>query len=340
VAQPEEAASGERSESPYPELRARSLPWDGLDYFQGGRRAFKYDLRQWWPYRWSIPVVPAAICIVLFVAAGLTVGWRFYQSYPVSTANPVLKGPSHATFNNDCFQCHTQRFQTLRRLEVADQACLGCHAPLPRQGFDLGTWLAAARKPLDGPPALVHHAQQIPSQIPGCAGCHREHRGEFTLTHVSDGYCVDCHGNLSRNDGKSPDSYAAITSYVAGHPAFRYPADQGRLRFNHELHAGLDLLRIDGKRRPIECKTCHERNPNGGAYMLPVRYDKNCRECHPLALPLVAQWPDPELRAVALAFRQKPFKHGLEPAATREEVRRAYASFLRDHPPAHWRPTP
>jgi Cytochrome c7 and related cytochrome c len=342
VSQPDEAAPSLKSHSPYPWLSEQSRPWDGRDYFKRGRGGFKYDRPQRWPYRWSLLVVPFVMCVILLLAAALTVGRRFYQSYPVSAANPVFKAASHATFNNDCSRCHTEPFRTVRRLcpgndelrTVADGACNHCHRPIPREEFCPEDLLAASRNRLEGPPALVHHTQQISAQVPACAACHREHRGELTLKHVADDYCVDCHGCLRRRDGKPPTCLSPVTSFVGGHPSFRFPSDRGRLRFNHELHAGRDLLRTDGNCYAMECQACHKKDPVNGRYMLPVSYARNCRECHPLTLPLLGQWQDEGLRTAGARFMREPVTHGRLPEEVRGELRGRYTDFIRKNPGA------
>jgi hypothetical protein len=291
------------------------------------------------PYRWSILVCPLVLALFVLFVGHLVGGRGFYQARPVSAANSVLKGASHATFNQDCSLCHTEHWQAARRLcpgnanlaTVANRACEACHRPVPRDTFRQEVVRVATREPLGGPPALVHHPAQISAQVPACATCHREHRGEATLTHAVDGYCVDCHGSLKRSDGKPP-SVLPVSSFICGHPPFRAPVDGARLRFNHKLHAGQALLRDDGSRSAIECSTCHARDSRGGRYMLPVRYEDQCRSCHPLVAPLIGQWNAPGLQEEKAKFMHEPVPHGKPPEQVRVELRTRYADFVRAHP--------
>src|SRR5262249_18559799 len=130
--------------------------------------------------------------VVLLVSVGvlaLIVWWgnqRLYQAAPVSYA--------HRMFNNDCKSCHTEAFQTARRLlpteaafrSVSDQACQSCHA------------------------GAVHHEQQVRDDH--CAACHQEHRGWPSLSRVPDGNCTDCHARLERKD-KEPSIYQNVTGF-------------------------------------------------------------------------------------------------------------------------------
>ena len=133
------------------------------------------------------------------------------------------------------------------------------------------------------------------------------------------------------------------------------PKDPGRLKFNHALHmspgfnaeAGgrplktlADLTEPDraAYRGPgqseadavqLRCDSCHQLDVDhrsspagttpgtGGAYMRPIRYDKDCRACHTLDF-------DPALPAI---------RHGLQPAEVDEALWQAYsAKYLRDRP--------
>jgi hypothetical protein len=184
----------------------------------------------------------------------------------------VSRGPVaavHAAWDNDCQACHTS-FQpistdavlapVLTSHDKADQNCTTCHA---------------------GPP---HHQTEKKADVPGCAGCHHEHRGrDADLNRVADSDCTRCHANLMQHmaaEGDSPAVAANVNppdkedlagvrqlglalrtaANVTGfdqehHPQFKLfaegstPRDPGRLKFNHQLHmtAGLQASFTLGK---------------------------------------------------------------------------------------------
>jgi hypothetical protein len=277
--------------------------WFELDYFRR-RRLFRGLWR-------------SSSGLALLVSC-LAVGWTFlagkhtvYQAGPLSTA--------HALFNNDCGKCHTEAFPVLNRLwttdaavrSVPDSACLQCHA---------------------GP---LHHtcvAQQ------SCAGCHHEHRGQKALARVTDNQCTACHADLKCDNGKTPDFTARVVSFAAGgHPEFRFwrdgePTDPGTLQFNHKVHLE-SLPSIDRKNRvQLDCHSCHEMDA-AGRFMRPINYDRHCKECHPLSVQLVGNWPAPQSEA-ARAFSSRPAPHpaaGETAETVRGVVRERLTRFIQDN---------
>jgi hypothetical protein len=246
----------------------------------------------------------------------LAVGWTFlpgkqtiYQAGPLSTA--------HAIFSNDCARCHTESFPGLQRLlhsdssvrSTPDHACLQCH---------------------DGP---LHH--ECAAQ-PSCASCHREHRGQAALARVGDSQCTTCHADLRCDKGGEPQYDRHITGFAEDqHPEFRLwlqgeTRDPGKLRFNHKVHlqglididreqlrlrredlrkAGVTWQEDDLPRRKVqlECASCHQVDA-AGRYMLTVRFERHCKDCHPLSIQLVGDWKGPA-QELARAFDQRPVPH-------------------------------
>src|SRR5262245_30726542 len=99
----------------------KDLPqWIELDYYRRAR-----PLRRWRRLlTWAVFLSCAAAVVA---ATFLTRASRLVQAGPVSSA--------HAMFNDDCGQCHQERFQTAKKLlpgnadvhAVPDQACTRCH---------------------------------------------------------------------------------------------------------------------------------------------------------------------------------------------------------------------
>jgi hypothetical protein len=126
--------------------------------------------------------------------------------------------------------------------KVTDQQCKSCH---------------------DGP---IHQEKQ--KFTPSCTDCHVEHQGSFRLAATRDEACTQCHATFATK----------VTSFDSGHPDFKIPPDSGTIKLNHEIHLKKDLR---GPRGPVQLK-CVDCHASSGAYMMPIDYQKNCADCHPL----------------------------------------------------------
>ena len=209
---------------------------------------------------------------------------------------------SHGAIEHNCQLCHIERFQGLMmQVEDPDYArsieartCRTCH---------------------EGREAADHSAQMVAADIVSCFECHREHRGQASLTRVPDGYCTACHADLQTADGEL--SFAKAIDSLNAHPEFalrrragddalrpgpRHTApalaslseadgewdwsDRTQLRFNHRLHLDADGIAAptrDGSARllVLECGDCHQPDA-AGRYMRPINYEQHCQSCHPL----------------------------------------------------------
>jgi hypothetical protein len=270
--------------------------WLDLDYFRRARRSGRL---------WRRLLVATLLLSVGGVALPLALGRRsVFEARPVSWA--------HASFNQDCGQCHVEGFRTLARLgrldpsltAVSDAACTRCHG---------------------GP---IHHETQVGA--PGCASCHKEHRGHETLVRVADGHCTSCHAHLRRNDGQVPEFDPSVTAFPGRHPDSRVsrlmtaaamhdvdtPSDPGTVRFNHAAHLVEEgVWDIDPAQGPsqgwrvhLECQSCHQPDATR-RLMQPIRYESHCRSCHPLHVQLSGVWPEPRLRDLATEFGRAPAPH-------------------------------
>jgi hypothetical protein len=67
--------------------------------------------------------------------------------------------------------------------------------------------------------------------------------------------------------------------------------DGSNLRFPHAKHmVPAGLKRPDGTTEVLDCTNCHTMD-SGGRYMLPVRFEENCRRCHQLTFePKHPEW--------------------------------------------------
>jgi hypothetical protein len=279
--------------------------WIQLDYFRRPR-----GLRVWRSW-----LVWATLVVFTLVTAGIFLlprGKGAFQAGPVSTA--------HALFNNDCAQCHTDAFQTAKRIwsigsgdihAVPNGSCQKCH---------------------DGPP---HNDNQLAEQ--SCAGCHREHRGRPALAKVDDGHCTACHADLKANSRAGADvAYRDVRSFPDAHPEFLLwraeVKDPGQLRFNHKVHLKQPegVLGPGGKPEVLNCAQCHRQDP-AGRYMLPIEYTAHCARCHPLSVRLAGEFGDEKLRAAAEEFAKLPAPHK-EPSVVRAVLRDRLIRFVQQNP--------
>lgn len=262
-----------------------------------------HPLRGWkrmlsWGAFW---VTLAAILVITF---GLG-DHRMYQAGPVSDYHKLIA--------NDCNRCHSETWQTGKRLltlseahrSVPDQTCSECHA---------------------GP---LHNENMIAEDVERCSECHREHRGNAALATVSDSHCIRCHADLKTQDGEHRFEQS-ITAF-ATHPEFRLIKEQqkdpGVLRFNHAVHLAEPILQPFGhgqetgseKKVQLQCADCHQPDGSRG-YMKPIKFDQHCAQCHSSALTF-----DPQL------FPQQPVPHGLPIDVVRGTLRELYAQYVTEN---------
>jgi hypothetical protein len=282
--------------------------WFDPDYLGYARRS-----RRVW---YALLAGTLALCL-----AGVALPLALGNKAPFQAA-PVAK--AHASFNQDCAQCHVETFRTFDRLShldpevraVPDAACTRCHS---------------------GP---VHHETQVGDRA--CASCHQEHRDRDPLARVADGHCTACHADLKRNDGREPDFNPHVFSFAAGqHPEFRLfaggrPTDPGTVRFNHAVHLAAEgvwdidrgqTARDGGpaadpaprRRVRLDCQSCHQPDATG-RLMQPIRYERHCQSCHPLGVRLAGKWEGRRLPELAEDFARTPAPHP-PPGGSAEFVR-------------------
>ncbi len=251
------------------------------------------------------------LAAVVSLTWGLCLAWR--GQHAVHSPGPVALAHERL----DCAACHTQAWQPLRRLTAddlrvarlaMDRACVACHA------------------------GLVHHAEEIPTDVPNCVSCHREHQGAHGLAQVADASCVGCHADLHTTQGPSRRFEGRITA-LATHPEFgvlrRRETDPGTIRFNHAVHLKPEGVRgADDKPVVLACAACHQPGPDG-RYMQPIRFETHCASCHTSALVY-----DPE------RFGTRPAPHGQAPETLRGLLRERYTEFVHQHPEELGTPVP
>lgn len=181
----------------------------------------------------------------------------------------------HQHFGQQCRMCHTTPFQM-----VSNDTCIECHAD------------TRAHTEMDHMPtsmALLENGR--------CGRCHKEHNETLSLKPSHQSLCVDCHGDLNRH-GDLQSALADVTDFGVDHPEFRPTVLQqdewwrmaigdpdlkhdGGLKFSHAGHLKAEGVDAPDGKRVLECADCHRPEP-GGAYMLPVDMERDCKTCHQL----------------------------------------------------------
>ena len=163
----------------------------------------------------------------------------------------------------------------------------------------------------DGP---KHQEQE--AFTPDCTGCHREHRGREALP----GSWTAIAWIVTRTSSVSTASRASLPprfTRIGDHPEFAVvresKADPGTVRFNHEMHLRSDLPDPDGGAAKLDCATCHVPDAER-RYMQPVKFDNQCKRCHPLTVQVVLEGGDERLRQEARRLAREPLPHGQPPS--------------------------
>ncbi len=290
--------------------------------------------------------VVAALAVVFWVSG---LGWdvRGWANRSERTLSLITPGPLarvHATWDAECEACHvpftpidgsawTARFVPHAR--GGDTHCQSCHdagghheAVLTE---DASSCASCHRDHRGRAASLVAVADQ------DCTRCHAA-----LASHTKTGTALNVVGSVSQFDANR-----------AHHPEFalfrdgKAAVDPGRIKFNHALHltrgftqkAGdpplktlADLAPEDRPRYrepghketegiQLSCATCHrsegDRGPGTGPLMKPIRFENDCRACHPLNF-------DPA---------RPPLPHALTLAGVDQALWQSYsADYLQEHP--------
>lgn len=185
---------------------------------------------------------------------------------------------SHKFFGENCEVCHERPF-----IPVQDSACTACHQ------------------------TVEHHSDPVrfPSasfEDDKCQSCHKEHQGNQTVVRNDQGFCIDCHGDLT--DMEPATTLRNVRDFGTDHPDFlpnvvidaslnimsreksmsdpEPPTENSGLIFPHADH-----LRKVGVRHPTDgvielgCSACHVPD-EGNVSMLPIDFEQHCNQCHTL----------------------------------------------------------
>jgi hypothetical protein len=196
----------------------------------------------------------------------------------------------HKHFADDCETCHSEAF-TL----VKDEDCAQCHGSTT----------------VHADPEMFELSELHDTR---CATCHKEHNGTEYLVRQDQVLCTDCHAALrTRVETDLED----INDFEQGHAEFKpllftrgnsSPDDEHAwdrislsissikhetgLIFPHDVHLDDNGINSPTGERVLGCSNCHQTDA-GGKYMLPVRMEEHCQECH--RLDFDAENPEREL---------------------------------------------
>ena len=249
--------------------------------------------------RWRITCVCALLTILIILGNLAFSGNAVFQSRPVTF--------SHASLANNCKKCHDTSFQLPRRLLGSRDAlfihsCEQCHEQHLSD----------------------HHGEPSGlTSVTDCASCHSEHRGQTSLTNVSDSQCVTCHSDIKANTEHHTSSFANSINSIDSHPEItllknwinaeppsthgvhrvatltgnktRTFVDASNMKFNHAAHLNVsgvlippdhpDYGRPSQNNSPTTTLNCAScHTPDEtGRGMQPISYENHCASCHQLS---------------------------------------------------------
>ena len=249
-------------------------------------------------YAWTGFLVIAVVCLavpIIVFSGGLTRVWHKDTTSPALRRaiglswNPGEFSNAHRFFGANCATCHQGAFS-----QVADTACLACHATVgghAPHGVALGA--------VGGELASLR-----------CVECHTEHRGIQGSVIRTAALCLDCHRNLGETAPAA--GVRDVGGFPNGHPQFRAtlvadaakgatvraelgatppPLDRPGIKFSHKAHLDTIGTTALGDRQVKGCADCHVAEP-GGQSFLPITYKNQCARCHELTFDKVAlPWP-------------------------------------------------
>jgi hypothetical protein len=246
-------------------------------------------------------------------------GYAFYV-LAAGGGSHTSTGPltvAHASFENDCGQCH-------QNLTPIDPQAARLDWKLV--GVDSKTSLSRIEAACQKCHQVGDHYRDVMNadwqlQDQNCAACHADHQGRVhDLTAVAAQKCTACHADLAAGCQGTPRVRANVTAFDKdGHGDFASlgEGDPGTVKFDHHQHlqpgqvddggkgaftlAMLDQslrerYRRDGQQDSspvqLDCSSCHslDGNPAGadtlvsdaelGRYLQPISFEQHCAACH------------------------------------------------------------
>jgi hypothetical protein len=221
---------------------------------------------------------------------------------------------NHATFENDCAQCHDKSLLVIGALTPAK------FSQVLKDRFQRGV----AFDPIDKKCETCHtqHAFHEPNVVQNrsCSVCHQEHRGPGPMKLVAGSNCAACHNNPQIMEASAQKGIQlqwttfhrhphpaqqvvfelprpqrgytqAFSAFWSAHPKFQLNREKVRdldvLRFNHQRHFASDIPLVSGKK--LDCNYCHKADPDGRYYQR-ISFAANCQACHSLQFDAKNPW--------------------------------------------------
>ena len=269
---------------------------------------------RWQRGRLTLAVVAASLAALLIVLGSPPLRDRFFNPGPVSQPHAGIAFAALAATNHlnpGCGACHVAGARgpqgVVHTAFAAD--------PSPAELVKLFSAAPAEVTLLDGHCETCHTGHSFHQSMVttiACTYCHQEHQGT-KMTAVGDAGCVFCHGNARTlaaaatagehlppeafqlgmvrrlQDFPAPHPAQGFTEVIHGfaddHPQFRFITDHWRdpdtLKFNHALHLTGTTIPALPNGHKLDCAFCHQTDA-GGTFMVPVKFEQNCRVCHSL----------------------------------------------------------
>lgn len=264
--------------------------------------------------------------LLALAAVAVAVGYCFYV-FGSGGGTHLSTGPvafAHASFENDCQQCHLDftpisgdalKFASASALDRLENACQKCHR-------------------------VDHHFRdkmnpEFAAVDQHCSGCHTDHQGrEHDMIKMSNTKCVQCHGDLpatctSGSELRIRPNVKEFTAAEHGDFISLTSGDPGRVKFDHAQHmlpgqvelsskGGFTLAMIDPNMREqyrkspkgspqtddalvtLACADCHRfagvpqrsllvgktqvGDDELGRHIEPIAFDKHCAGCHSMTV--------------------------------------------------------
>ncbi|KAA1261737.1 Doubled CXXCH motif protein [Rubripirellula obstinata] len=259
-----------------------------------------------------------SMCI--YSAISLTGAYVAFAIFAGKPSSQISTGPLarvHASFENDCRQCHTNfepidsdanqmnlsfvGIQSSESIAHLESACKKCHAVGDHYRTNMTNIAAMSDQ--------------------NCSTCHHDHQGrDHLLNQVASAKCTSCHEGLDASCKAEPSIAKAISGFSEEtHGDFKFinSRERGVIKFDHHQHmqpgqvdsgtrGAFTIAMLDASMRQryqqpgqsdtdsvqLNCQSCHEMagNPASsnsmiadgelGRYMKPVSFEKHCAACH------------------------------------------------------------
>ena len=256
-------------------------------------------------------------CVIVALALAGTYSIYVLAAGGQSHVSTGALSRAHASFENDCGQCHQDFTPIDSRGAKLDLPWVGVHSKQSIEQIETSCQTCH--------PVGSHHRakmdadwQQVDQH---CSGCHADHRGrDYDLNLIATSKCTSCHAGLNEGCTGEATVRPEVSAFtLEQHGDFRSLAqgDPGKIKFDHRQHmlpgqvnegekgaftiAMLDQSLRGRYRKPgqadsapveLECSSCHELagNPAGvatlatdaelGRYLKPVDFQQHCSACH------------------------------------------------------------